>query len=62
MDMQHDVFCLTSDEFDNACKKAVATRNNDPVTDYVTRIDAAGKVIAVFERGQEDNHITKQLG
>lgn len=52
--MQHDVFCLTPDEFENACKNAVAARNNDPVTDYVARIDASGKVIKVLENGQTE--------
>ena len=39
---------LSSAEFEEACKKAVAERNEEPVADCVTRIDAAtGKIRSV---------------
>ena len=50
---QKTIFDLSSDEFDEACKKAVAERNAEPVTDYVTRFDATtGKVMKAFANGR----------
>ena len=50
---QKTVYDLTSDEFDAACKKAVAERNMEAVIDYVTRFDAeTGKVMKVFSDGR----------
>lgn len=50
---QKSVFDLSSDEFDAACKKAVAARNSKPVTDHVTRFDAAsGKVMKQYADGR----------
>ena len=36
---QRTVFDLSSDEFEAACKQAVAERDNGPVREYVTRLD-----------------------
>lgn len=50
---QKSVFDLSSDEFDLACKKAVAQRNNEPVVDYVTRFDkTTGKVMKEYTDGR----------
>ena len=50
---QKSVFDLSSDEFDLACKKAVAQRNNEPVVDYVTRFDkTTGKVMKEYTAGR----------
>ena len=50
---QKTIFDLSSDEFDEACKKAVAERNAEPVTDYVTRFDATtGKVMKAYADGR----------
>ncbi len=50
---QKSVFDLSSDEFDEACKKAVAERNAEPVTNYVTRFDATtGKVMKAYADGR----------
>ena len=50
---QKSVFDMSSDEFDLACKKAVAERDSTPATDYVTRFDAAaGKVVKEYADGR----------
>lgn len=47
------VFDLSSDEFDLACKKAVAERDNGPVAPYVTRLDPEnGKLMKAYPDGR----------
>ena len=50
---QKSVFDMTSEEFDAACKKAVAERNAQPVMNCVTRFDSeTGKIMKVYEDGR----------
>lgn len=47
------VFELDSAAFETACKKAVAERNTEPVTNYVTRFDAeSGRLTKVYTDGR----------
>ena len=48
----NSAFDYTSDEFDSFCKEAVAKRNYEPITDYVTRFDqTTGKVLMIYSDG-----------
>ncbi len=50
---QKTVFDLSSDEFEAACKKAVAERDNGPVIGYVTRLDhETGRLTKVYPDGR----------
>ena len=47
------VFDLDSDEFEAACRKAVAEREAIPTMPYVTRLDAeTGKLMKVYPDGK----------
>ena len=46
--VQKTVFDMSSDEFEAACQRAVAQRDDGPVTDYVTRFDDESGMIAKF--------------
>lgn len=50
------VFDMSSDDFEAACRKAVAERDDQiPVTDYITRFDAeAGKVVKIYSDGRKE--------
>lgn len=49
------VFDLSSDEFCEACKKAVAERDADPRQDHFTRLDPeTGRIIKEYEDGREE--------
>ncbi|MDO5132928.1 MAG: type II toxin-antitoxin system RelB/DinJ family antitoxin [Eubacteriales bacterium] len=50
------VFDLSSDDFEEACRRAVAQRDDaKPVTEYVTRFDASvGKVVKVYSDGRKE--------
>jgi antitoxin component of RelBE/YafQ-DinJ toxin-antitoxin module len=50
------VFDLSSDDFEQACRKAVAERDDTvPVTDYITRFDTeTGKVVKVYADGRKE--------
>jgi antitoxin component of RelBE/YafQ-DinJ toxin-antitoxin module len=50
------VFDLSSDDFEQACRKAVAERDDTvPVTDYITRFDLeTGKVVKVYADGRKE--------
>ncbi len=50
---QKTVFDMSSDEFETACQKAVAQRENVPAMDYVTRFDKeSGMVTKVYADGR----------
>ena len=50
---QKTVFDLSSDEFEVACKKAVAERDSGPVKEYVTRLDPeTGKLMKSYPDGR----------
>ena len=49
---------LSAAEFEAACKEAVANRNEEPVTNYVTRIDAVTGKIRPVQFGQGKSLIT----
>ncbi len=50
------VFDLSSDDFEQACRSAVAGRDDTvPVTDYITRFDMeTGKVVKVYTDGRKE--------
>lgn len=49
------VFDLSSDEFEDACKKAVAEREDGFVAEYVTRFDPeTGKLIKSYPDGRTE--------
>lgn len=50
---QKTVFDLSSDEFEAACKKAVAERDNGPVKEYVARLDPeTGRLMKAYPDGR----------
>ena len=49
---------LSAAEFEESCKKAGAERNEDPVTNYVSRIDAVTGKIRAVQFGQGKSLIT----
>ena len=50
---QKSVFDMSSEEFDAACKKAVAERDSKPVLNCVTRFDReTGKIMKVYDDGR----------
>lgn len=47
------VFDMSSDEFEEACRKAVAEREAFPTMDYVTRLDpTTGQLMKVWSDGR----------
>ena len=50
------IFDLSSDDFEQACRNAVAERDDTvPVTDYITRFDTeTGKVVKVYADGRKE--------
>ena len=47
------VFELSSDEFEAACRKAVAERDDGPVEEYVTRLDPeTGRLMKCYQGGR----------
>ena len=47
------VFDLSSDEFEAACRKAVAERDDGPMEEYVTRLDPeTGKLMKSYPDGR----------
>ena len=52
---EKSVFDLSSDEFEEACRQAVAERSAVPSMEYVTRLDAeTGKLIKEFPDGRKE--------
>lgn len=46
------VFDMTSKEFEQACKEAVASREDNPTFPYVTTFDADGNLIKKYSDGR----------
>ncbi|MBQ1466564.1 MAG: type II toxin-antitoxin system RelB/DinJ family antitoxin [Eubacteriaceae bacterium] len=50
---QKTVFDMSADEFEAACREAVAKRDENPIMEYVTRIDAqTGMIEKVYADGR----------
>lgn len=54
--VEKTVFDLSSDDFEEACRRAVAQRDDTkPVTEYVTRFDSSvGKVVKIYSDGRKE--------
>ena len=57
-EIQKTVFDLTPEEFETACREAVAHREDVPTMDYVTRYDQE-KGIIISQSGKRNNGTEK---
>lgn len=51
-DTDKSVFDMTSDDFEQACKAAVANRQPNPTMPYTTRIDETGRIVKKYADGR----------